>query len=318
MCDCLPLPYFILLIFAMAETVRSSNITDFFPDINGNLTKITWAHAVNNHSYLMETLANDDIMMIEADVVLGTLVGNGVLMPIMCHPPGNKSDLSLQGFFFDIYNFNHNGTETNKKGVKLDFKSIAAFIASLSLIDNYVKKELFPIWINADILPGPINARTDPVEANEFLKHASFFTNSTLSIGWTTNYGPDVTKGSYDSNQTEAMIKAIRTNHVTQKITFPVRAGLAAQSIKTLMNLTDAVENSTLTIWSSEGDSVDVNSLRHLIAKMGVDRVYVDVPNDLMVKLRLNDLPSGSGKVNYSLWAFLGFVFANFVSRLRR
>jgi hypothetical protein len=34
------------------------DINDFFPDIHGNLTKITWAHAVNNKTYLASALSS--------------------------------------------------------------------------------------------------------------------------------------------------------------------------------------------------------------------------------------------------------------------
>ena len=52
-----------------------------------------------------------------------------------------------------------------------------------------------PVWLNADILSGPVNASsaTDltikPVEPHEFLTlAATVLPESTLSIGWTTRY----------------------------------------------------------------------------------------------------------------------------------
>lgn len=39
-------------------TVKSVSTADFFQEINGNLTKITWAHAVNNRSLLAEVLSS--------------------------------------------------------------------------------------------------------------------------------------------------------------------------------------------------------------------------------------------------------------------
>lgn len=45
----------------------------------------------------------------------------------------------------------------------------------------------FPVWINADILPGPVEATGTPVNAAQFLSGAAeTFPQSTLSIGWTT------------------------------------------------------------------------------------------------------------------------------------
>lgn len=45
----------------------------------------------------------------------------------------------------------------------------------------------FPVWLNADILRGPVDADTEPVDAKQFLSLASkTLPESTLSIGWTT------------------------------------------------------------------------------------------------------------------------------------
>lgn len=58
----------------------------------------------------------------------------------------------------------------------------------------------YPIWINADILPGPKKANTKPVDADDFLKGCRQLPNATLSIGWTTywNFIPSWAKYSAD------------------------------------------------------------------------------------------------------------------------
>lgn len=45
-----------------------------------------------------------------------------------------------------------------------------------------------------------------------------------------------------------------------------------------LVNAVNEKNNVTLTIWSSSGDSVNVDALRKLIFSFGLDKVYVDVP----------------------------------------
>lgn len=66
--------------------------------------------------------------MIEADVILGTLTNNstinGTIIPVMGHPPADKSDLSLDSFLKQV-------VANKKKGIKLDFKSIEAFKAAI-------------------------------------------------------------------------------------------------------------------------------------------------------------------------------------------
>lgn len=80
-------------------------------------------------------------MMIEADVVMGTLIDDPTqtLQPIMGHPPSIVSDISLQQFLHTINEANLLPAAT-MKGVKLDFKSIEVFEESLGSIDELYEK----------------------------------------------------------------------------------------------------------------------------------------------------------------------------------
>lgn len=150
----------------------------------------------------------------------------------------------------------------------------------------------YPVWINADIISGPVNASTIPVNPERFLKNAKNFSKSILSIGWTTNYGPDFAPAIYTEEQIQEMLDTIKQNGVSQTITFPVRAGIAAESDLEMKKLLKGVPNSTLTIWSSVGDAVNVEKLRNLIRNAGLDKVYIDVPEDLRNKLHLDNVPN--------------------------
>lgn len=86
------------------------------------------------------------------------------------------------------------------------------------------------------------------------------------------------------------MVDVLQENRISQPVTYPVRAGLAANDIdviKSLLNNT-TFTRATLTIWSSEDDPVDAVKLSKLIEDVGVDRVYVDVPEDLKNRLNLS------------------------------
>ncbi|CAL1677891.1 unnamed protein product [Lasius platythorax] len=273
---------------ASSSSHVSPDPSKFFPAVNGNLTKIVWAHAVNSVAELDKALSSEDIMMLEADVVVGKLnSSNQTDIPIMAHPPAVESDLSLENFL-DL-NIQSNKT----KGIKLDFKSNQAFEISKPILAKLRANLTFPVFLNADILPGPVNATTTPLNAKDFLKGANeTLPESILSVGWTTRYGKEfnITEGRYSTKQIQTMLDALKENKVTQPVTYPVRAGLAANdvdAIKTLLNTT-SLKSATLTIWSSEGDSVDVAKLSKLITEVGVDKVYVDVPEDLKSKLNLS------------------------------
>ncbi|XP_014468258.1 PREDICTED: protein FAM151B isoform X2 [Dinoponera quadriceps] len=277
----------------------STEPRNFFPDVKGNLTKIVWAHAVNSKAELEAVLSSDDIMMLEADVVMGKLneTNNSSVteIPIMAHPPAEESDLSLEEFLNST--IQSNGT----KGIKLDFKSIQAFNKSKPILTKFRPNLKFPVFINADIIPGPVNATTTPVNANDFLKGVmETIPECILSVGWTTRYGKKdgVTEGRYLPSQIKMMTDALTDNQVKQSVTYPVRAGLAANDIevmKKLLNGTTTSSNATLTIWSSEGDFVDVAQLKKLMADVGVDKIYLDVPEDLRKQINHSGAPAALG-----------------------
>lgn len=106
------------------------------------------------------------------------------------------------------------------------------------------------------------------------------------------------------------MINGIKGNKINKAITFPVRAGIAAQSIETLsflyqsLNTTNSI---TFTIWSSENDNVNVDKLRKMIFYFGLDKVYVDVPSKLSSQLRL-DVDPGNGISKLRSNVFLGML----------
>lgn len=130
------------------------------------------------------------------------------------------------------------------------------------------------------------------MDANRFLQGASPYKSVMLSTGWTTLYGGIVTQGSYTSNHINQMVDALLLNEVKQKVTFPVRAGLAANSKQVMLELLQRTNsspfNSTLTIWSSQGDFVDIDKLRNLIMECGLEKVYLDVPKEISDQLNLN------------------------------
>lgn len=269
-------------------------------DAKANLTKITWAHAVNDAEFLTRVLASDT-QFIEADISLGYLNGDVNKeneIPIMAHPPATESDISLETFLTRILQYNRDAAKdaSKVKGVKLDFKSIGAFEGSINIIRNSYDMNTFDTWINADILPGPVdNTATIPVDASRFFAAARRLGKATLSIGWTTRWGADFMEGLYTEAQVDAMVNAIRANGIDKAgnpITFPVRAGIVANSATNMIRLYCGLKDTndvTFTVWSSADDAVNVEKLREFIFTMGLDRTYVDVPDDLHRKLHLDD-----------------------------
>lgn len=130
-----------------------------------------------------------------------------------------------------------------KKGIKLDFKQLGAVQQSLDILSLHRDQLNFPIWLNADILAGPVNATATPVDSDVFLSLCvEFFPEATLSIGWTTRFtNSGDTNGQYTTGDVKLMVDTIERNHVTQPVTFPVRAAFVERSIDSLSWLLDTV-----------------------------------------------------------------------------
>ncbi|CAK1540785.1 unnamed protein product [Leptosia nina] len=272
----------IFVILALASVIHSEE------EIMKNLTTVTWAHAVNNKTYLEAALASE-VSMLEADIVLGHVKGkDGPPIPVMAHPPATTSDLTLADFLSAVSQFNN--VNSKQKGVKLDFKSIDAFEKAQDHIAPFLKPDItFPIWLNADILPGPVDAETKPVDPEKFLSLGSKHKRAVLSVGWTTQYGGNITEGEYSRDQIGSMLRMLNEHHINQTVTFPVRAGLASNSQPVILDLLRETGylNSSITVWSSEGDAVEVDRLRALLLTVGLERTYLDVPQELAARLRL-------------------------------
>nr|XP_031530379.1 protein FAM151B isoform X2 [Vicugna pacos] len=169
----------------------SENILEYFMR-NNQITaedgaQIIWYHAANHKVQVNEALKST-AHMIEADIILPS-DGSEHGQPIMAHPPETNSDNTLQEWLAEVIKSN--------KGIKLDFKSLAAVEPSMMLLENVKRHLKRPVWINADILPGP-NGNSRVVDAKPFIDTVtSFFPDVTFSLGWTTGWHPEkVNEGS--------------------------------------------------------------------------------------------------------------------------
>lgn len=165
------------------------------------------------------------------------------------------------------------------------------------------------------------NTLTDPVDPDRFLRACQGLPQSTLSIGWTTRWGSNFTDGSYTAHQVGQMLEAITNNNInnsTHPITFPVRAGIAAHSLPELQKLLEATRvsnNSTLTIWSSPNDAVNIDKLRNVIFTVGLDRVYIDVPDEVYQQLDLNNARGrASSLIHFSIVSASMLLLSMFLS----
>ena len=269
--------HFIGLIFPFVISVpckmihhAQDDILKFFEVTDGN--DVTWLHAVNSPELLEQGLSGKT-MMLEADVLMRNNMVDGT--PVMAHPPAVDSNLTLQTFL-------EKTTTSLSKGIKLDFKTIQVVEPALKMIKNVTSGQQVtnPIWLNADILPGPCYDEVCvPVDHERFLSLCkSYYPNATLSISWTTGNNMTASKNYYNWSQVLPMGKLV--SQIAQPITFPFRANLVQRSWDQLQWLLDLSEEFTVTIWSSTTDKLDPLDLVALRNNVSFKRIYYDLPPD--------------------------------------
>lgn len=222
-----------------------------------------WAHSVCTRAKLREVFADESITAIEADILVGDVMGleditlqTGV--PIMCHPPKRRSDLCFQSFLETC-------TKEGRHNLKLDFKEIAAVWPCLPLVAQLapqLKANGQAVWINADILPGPgKRVGEGAVPTAEFFNAVlALCPGVPLSLGWRVNI---VHFSPYTQQDCEAMVGQVRAYHERLQaggcrpggVVFATSLRLTALSLGTLRQLLLDVPGSQLLAWTGTGEA---------------------------------------------------------------
>lgn len=237
---------------------------------------ITWAHAVNSKSKLSDAL-KDSTLMLEADVLMR---GQEPLEPIMAHPPHTDSDISLRSWLQEL-------KPHNNKGIKLDFKSLDAVAPSMQILDQIWGRSSRPVWLNADVLPGPGDLDS-PLDPHKFLSALGPLPEDTvLSLGWTTGW----TEGAENPGYSWEMVREMEQicGSLKNPVMFPVRAALMGQSAAQLLWLVEQSHRYSLTVWTGQSDVFKLEDLLQFRKQLQPSRVYYDLPDDQRNKLAQTD-----------------------------
>ncbi|XP_072438383.1 protein FAM151B [Chiloscyllium punctatum] len=223
--------------------------------------EIIWYHAANRKAQMEEALKSD-AHMIEADILIASQ-GSHRGEPIMAHPPETDSDNTLHNWLSEV--------RQSDKGIKLDFKSLSAVEPAMKMLISMKDLLTRPVWINADILPGPN-------ESKDFLRIVtSYLPHVTLSLGWRT-----------DSSYTWEMVKEMEQicQTLNQPVTFPVRAALVRPSWPQLSWLVEQSERYSLTVWTAREDLYTVEDMLYIRENVDKSRIYFDLFEPQNSKLR--------------------------------
>ncbi|NXI25988.1 F151B protein, partial [Sterrhoptilus dennistouni] len=188
--------------------------------------------------------------------------------PILAHPPDTDSDITLQEWLAQMVSTN--------KGIKLDFKSLAAVGPSLELLGQVGQSLDRPVWLNGDILPGPCGSRA-PLDARAFLDTVTSGTPGTPCWG---SWGLcEVSLLCLSPGYEWPMVQEMsRLCHpLTQPVTFAVRAALVPGSIPQLQWLLQQSHRYSLTVWTGKEDKYSVEDLLLIRENFDKSRVYYDI-----------------------------------------
>ncbi|XP_046697981.1 protein FAM151B isoform X2 [Silurus meridionalis] len=255
-----PMPDQTLAYFLQKGSIKEPNAAD-----------IQWYHAANSKHKITEAL-RDRTQMIEADVLLR---GRDPKEPVMAHPPHDDSDITLREWLEMVGN--------SDKGIKLDFKSLDAVVESMALLDKVRHRLKGPVWLNADILPGPGGTAT-PLDAQAFLQAVATKEGDTLSLGWTTGWSPNKDNPGYSWEMVQQMEEVCK--NLTQQVTFPVRAALLPQSFFQFQWLLRQSDRYTLTIWTGQSDVLNVEDLLPYRQSFSKSRIYYDLLENQISKFK--------------------------------
>ncbi|KAG8540791.1 hypothetical protein GDO81_018536, partial [Engystomops pustulosus] len=152
--------------------------------------------------------------------------------------------------------------------------SLEAVLPSMKILDAMKDHLHQPVWINADILPGP--GGNSRVGAREFLQIVtSFFPDVTLSLAWTTAWYPDRSNEGYSWEMVKEMEDICK--NLSQPVTFPVRAPVVRQSWPQLQWLLQMSDRYSLTVWSGKDDIYPVEDLLYIREHSKEDQVFYDL-----------------------------------------
>ncbi|XP_056129517.1 protein FAM151B isoform X2 [Lampris incognitus] len=220
---------------------------------------IEWSHAANSKDRIAEALKEADLLMRDCHPK----------EPIMAHPPETDSDITLQEWLKEVVK--------HRKGIKLDFKSLEAVAPSMVLLKEVWDHLHGPVWLNADILPGP-GGTAAPLDPQAFLDAiGTCSSHAVLSLGWTTGWTADTTNPAYSWDNICEMEEVCRT--LKSPVTFPVRVALLAQSFCQLKWLLQKSDRYTLTVWTGQHDKFEVQDLLRYRQEFGKHKIYYDLPD---------------------------------------
>ncbi|KAM9349996.1 protein FAM151A [Symphorus nematophorus] len=270
----------------------------------------TWVHRANTKEEMNKALASD-VMILESDVTVeGYGTPNVKPIPIMAHPPNIYSDNTLDEWLDAVL--------ASRKAMKLDFKALSAVGLSLDLLSKKNSSTGInrPVWLNADILPGPNAGLLPVVNGTRFLQLIEEkFPDVTLSPGWKVVYTPPPLGQTYTKSMVEKMYNMIKD--VPQKVTFPVHALLVRRGWQHISWLLSRSPRFTLTLWQGSPDPT-LDDLLFVRDNTNPARVYYDIYEPTLSAFKEAVAKQGRQRRFYPGGDLMDFIYQTHSSDIQR
>ncbi|XP_022240039.1 protein FAM151B-like [Limulus polyphemus] len=255
-----------------------ASLLEYFSEANGDGLNVSWANAVNSKGRLGAALRSQ-AMVLEADISMS--MNSRFPVPIMAHSPSMISDITLDEWLHE--------TLPHNKGIKLDFKTTEVVEPACRVLARVAEQIRGPLILNANILPGPNNPMTPPVDAWTFLTLSrTRFPHSVISIGWTMcNEVIEVMSGAciklgFTRETVDKMISVVKEFSLMQPVMFPIWLLHLKYSVPEIQRLLFQVPNSSLMAWCNKGDPVTLEDLLMIRKAFHISQVFYDLPDDLL------------------------------------
>ena len=158
----------------------------------------------------------------------------------------------------------------------------------------------FPVWIHANVLPGPHGGKVkvDPSRFFQTLKRV--FPKCTVSLGWTTGTHTDLRQSGYSWDMVMDMHQLVKKWRIDdQPVVFEARLSLIRNSVPQLKWLCDNIAHAALSVLHVEGDAVLSEDLMYIAYRFPPEGVYFDLSHKRFEAMLTQYRHFSKGKVSH-------------------
>lgn len=194
----------------------------------------------------------------------------------------------------------------SNKGIKLNLPDLDSARVVLNTLNGLAAIVHAPVWLQANILPGP-NDDSTPLDGRRLFNYVNDrYPDVTLCLGWASDWDPEDVFQRYKWQHVINMAKQAASTK--QPTSFAIRAVFAFNSIRQLKFLLSLTNRFSLYVWISKYDIMQTTELVKFRQTMDHKRVFYNLPSDFLKAIKRvppEKLSAGSEmqKWNRNVWS---------------